>query len=956
MINPDLHLYDTELAGLARRGYQGGMPIQLLTDAFLYEPNGEYFHTIDGRFGKIWRISGVDHSLLNDEALLGVSARFGDVLNQFPEGSCGQFIRHTHRDIRGYLDAYREGIHPEANSFAIEIAESIIDRQRNAAISSDGFFTKMSKKMLHQLSEEAAENAGNSETAREEASKAIQREMREGRYPYVTDIYLVLIWSPTYIMGKLIDSTVKSVLSSVGLMDANKVAYETYNKHAKEFDAICYDIGQSLAAYDFKPEIITGQGLFDLSYQLFNPVRALSTIPPVFRTDVPILEALANPNGLGSRDIIGAAPMFSVVTTEENGWTIRDSGYDYHMRPVSLLGKPNNSFAGMLQGAMTGVECESLITLNWSVPTNIAIQGRIFARARLLAAKESMRVGDKETRAKQTNDLEMVRSKVSTENVNNREQFFDVSLHATLMGFNKTLIEDQAAKLEKLFWGIGYLESQRGDAAVRNSLPLNYRPNSMKMFRRDTPHLTQSLADLCPLYVEYQGVSDTAIMVNNRSGQPIFVDLWGVETNTAHSLICGATGTGKSFAFNNLLMALSVKYRPKVWIIDKGDSYESLCLVLGGNYVRLATEAFEDSVTGKTIHPICINPFYLARNKDGVMEKPKLEDVFFIASLIMMMMNEGNGDKKATASNSNLIIPLLYHALDEFYDDWLLNHPNEEPRFRDFIPVLERTTFQELHGKGVAEAVSLYYGVGPYAALFDGFLEVDWANDLTVLETQRMAKSPALGIVTLALFRQIDQYCKFKLERSRKKICAVDEAWAVLSDPTAAAALAGFYREMRRYGCGCLLISQTVTDFVNLIKAEANGSGNAQGGILENTSHYFFLACSESDYKLAKSELTFSDEEIDLWRSLASLPPIFSEVFYRLRTTQNQFYSGVFRIFAAPMTLWIASSHPDDFEMRERKTEAIIAATGLEPSLARQRAVSELAKSHPFGARFNVAA
>lgn len=33
----DLHLYDSELAGLARRNYQGGMPIQLLSDAFLYE-------------------------------------------------------------------------------------------------------------------------------------------------------------------------------------------------------------------------------------------------------------------------------------------------------------------------------------------------------------------------------------------------------------------------------------------------------------------------------------------------------------------------------------------------------------------------------------------------------------------------------------------------------------------------------------------------------------------------------------------------------------------------------------------------------------------------------------------------------------------------------------------------------------------------------------------------------
>ena len=63
---------------------------------------------------------------------------------------------------------------------------------------------------------------------------------------------------------------------------------------------------------------------------------------------------------------------------------------------------------------------------------------------------------------------------------------------------------------------------------------------------------------------------------------------------------------------------------------------------------------------------------------------------------------------------------------------------------------------------------------------------------------------------------------------------------------------------------------------MNLIKAETSGGGDSQDGILENTSHYFFLACSESDYRVAKEELAFTDEEIDLWR-LSSLAA--SDVF-----------------------------------------------------------------------------
>ena len=259
-----------------------------------------------------------------------------------------------------------------------------------------------------------------------------------------------------------------------------------------------------------------------------------------------------------------------------------------------------------------------------------------------------------------------------------------------------------------------------------------------------------------------------------------------------------------------------------------------------------------------------------------------------------------------------------------------------------------------MQGRDLAELLTLFYGKGPYAAVFDGKLQVDWENDFTVLETQRMAASDALGIVTLALFRQIDLYCKYKLPKPRKKLIAVDEAWATLSSPTAAAALAGFYREMRKYNAGCLLISQTVGDFVRILSAEAKSSTDNQEGILENTSHYFFLACSESDYKLAQDHLSFTAEEVRLWRSLASLPPLYSEVFYRMRTKQSLYYSGVFRLFASSVSLWIASSSPDDFALREEKTQEIIHEHGVDEKIARQRAIVQLAKQYPYGARFHV--
>lgn len=948
-----LHMFDSELQALCRRGFQGGMPIELLSDAYLYEEHGNYFHTVDGRFAKIWRISGIDSSLLNNEQLHGVCAAFAEVLNKYPEGCSGQFIRHTHRDIRGLMHTYQNGLAPDAGEFAQAIASSILDRQYTAATSPNGFFAKLSSAALQKMRDDAmAEVDGRDDDVRSNVSSSINREINEGRFPFVTDLYLTLLWEPSFLFGKFFDKTWKAGMASVGLADADELAFEAYSKHAEQFGSHCNQIAQALAALNFEPEELNGQGFINLQYQIMNPIRSFNVEPPRYRQDMPIYDCLKDPAIVPGHQTLNSAPVFSHVETTKKGWTIHDSGYEYYIRSASVLGKPNRSAPGMLQMAMAGIESECLITLNWVVPSKLLVAARLTARGRLIASKKSMRLGDKELIAQQSSDLDAVKSKLSSENVTCREQLFDTSLHINLMGFDAARLEDQTDKLESLLWRIGKAETLRGDAIVRSSMPLNYVPKSRSLLRRDTPHLTESLSHLCPIFIEYQGVADPAIIMNNRSGQPIFLDLWGRGVNTAHSLIVGTTGSGKSFTFNNILMGARAKYRPKVWIIDKGDSYESLCLVLGGNYVRLATEPFVEPVTGRMIYPICINPFWLARDEDGKNVMPSMDDMMFMADMLVTMTTTGNGEKNGAVHTKTR--PLLYKALQEFFANWVESRPLDEPIFSDFIPTLEAIEFSDLEGSDIVEKLSLYYGTGPYSALFDGKLQVDWDNDFTVLEIQRMAKSDALGIVTLALFRQIDLYCKFKLDRGRKKLIAVDEAWATLSSPRSAAALAAFYRELRRYGAGCLLISQTVNDFVNIIKAEANGSSDTQDGILENTSHYFFLACSESDYKIAQSELAFTTEEVDLWRSLASLPPIYSEVFYRMRTSQSLYYSGVFRLFASSVSLWIASSHPDDYSMRERKTQEIVLAQGVDECTARQRAIVALAKEFPYGARFHV--
>ena len=56
-----------------------------------------------------------------------------------------------------------------------------------------------------------------------------------------------------------------------------------------------------------------------------------------------------------------------------------------------------------------------------------------------------------------------------------------------------------------------------------------------------------------------------------------------------HTLMLGATGGGKSFTVNFLLVQ-ALQYNPRVLILDLGGSYRALTQFLGGGYLEVSPE------------------------------------------------------------------------------------------------------------------------------------------------------------------------------------------------------------------------------------------------------------------------------------------------------------------------------------------------------------------------------
>ena len=135
-------------------------------------------------------------------------------------------------------------------------------------------------------------------------------------------------------------------------------------------------------------------------------------------------------------------------------------------------------------------------------------------------------------------------------------------------------------------------------------VPGNYKVNLRKLYLLNTNYADLSfLFTILPgektnphLGTEYLAVLETA------NDTPYYLNLHNGEV--AHTLILGATGSGKSF-FCNFLLSNTQKYKPLTYIFDIGGSFQSLTNIYGGSYLNVGQESQD----------FRINPFSLATNE-----------------------------------------------------------------------------------------------------------------------------------------------------------------------------------------------------------------------------------------------------------------------------------------------------------------------------------------------------
>ena len=183
--------------------------------------------------------------------------------------------------------------------------------------------------------------------------------------------------------------------------------------------------------------------------------------------------------------------------------------------------------------------------------------------------------------------------------------FGEFTLSVAIYDEDRIKVEHAVAEFQKLFTqhdGVLYEERYNLLNAFFATVPGNRQFNLRKQWA-----LNSNYADLSFLLTVDSGSAwnphlerEYLAVLESTHGTPYYLNLHSGDV--AHTLLLGATGSGKSFTLSTLLQSAQ-KYCPLTFIFDLGGSYETLTRSFSGTYLNVGMKN-----PGFTINPFSLEP------------------------------------------------------------------------------------------------------------------------------------------------------------------------------------------------------------------------------------------------------------------------------------------------------------------------------------------------------------
>ncbi len=380
---------------------------------------------------------------------------------------------------------------------------------------------------------------------------------------------------------------------------------------------------------------------------------------------------------------------------------------------------------------------------------------------------------------------------------------------------------------------------------------------------------------------------DALAVLETQWKTPYYYDLF--HGDVGHTLVLGATGAGKSFALNFLLVE-ALQYDPRVLILDLGGSYRWLTSFLGGGYMELSPESGADN--GGAQSAFRLRPFSLPAGERTYQ---------FLTGWLTRLLRIGGWQVSGEdPSEIRARIEDLYAFAPE----------------RRTLGVLVRSLPSKMW-----PALGRWHGEGAWGRYFDNAASEDdlELEDWQVIDLAGAAEHEDLCEAALFyLLERMRLALENPTETARVKLMVVDEAWRYLQDPAVLAYLAEATKTWRKKNAALIVATQSAGDVTGTAGAEA---------LLESMPTKLFLANPELPAKAAAT-FRLNDAEIETIRGL--IPK--RELYLRRPGA-----AGVLRLEVDPQSYWLYTSSPLDARKRAEAVEQYGLEGALEYLATRRR-------------------